>query len=140
MAYPAALAVALGLLVWQLGARATADVTLLRGAGTPFTTDASGHIVNQIRVKIANRSSRDDRYHLSLEQAPEAQFVAPINPLPVAAGSVGQTSVFVVLPPSAIVQGNRDVRLRVTGQRGYHGSLPYELIGPEPLDRVGARR
>ena len=66
--YPVALAVAVGLLAFNLGTKADADVTLLRGAGAPFTRQPNGSVVNQVRVKIANRG-RGARASYTLEVA-----------------------------------------------------------------------
>ena len=57
--YPAALVVARRAPRLSTSARkADTDVTLLRGAGAPFTRQPDGSVVNQVRVKIANRDAR----------------------------------------------------------------------------------
>lgn len=128
--YPAALAACVGGLVWGLMARTVADVTLLRGLGTPFTVGAEG-VVNQVRIKVANRGREDRAYRIALEGAPEARLVAPINPLPVGAGEMGTTSVFVVLPRAGFRDGERMVRFLISDDRRWSEAFRYRLAGPK---------
>jgi cytochrome c oxidase accessory protein FixG len=135
--YPLALALALGLLVVTLATRSSADVTLLRGVGAPYTLGQDGNVVNQVRIKVANRAGADRRYRIALEGAPGARLVAPLNPLPVAAGRAQTTSVFVELPPGAFDRGVRPVRFRLSDGRGWARAFDYELVGPEPAAGEG---
>src|SRR5690606_13549749 len=54
--YPALLVILVGLLVFVVAGRESAEVKVLRGVGAPFTEQADGTVTNQIRVRIANRS------------------------------------------------------------------------------------
>jgi len=131
--YPAALAVVLGLLVWQLGTRADTEVTVLRGKGAPFTFEADGSIVNQVRLKIANRSDGERHYGIALEGGGDARLIAPINPFPVPAHRTAETSVFVVLPCGALPGGRRDVTIRIAdtpGSGGFVRNYAWRLVGP----------
>lgn len=128
--YPAVLAVALGLLIYNLGTRAEADVTLLRGLGAPFTREPTGMIINQVRVKITNRSRTERRYQVALTEGEPLRLVGPVNPVPVRAGHTAETSFFVVLPPAAFSAGERAVTLRVSDGEGYRAEFPYRLLGP----------
>ncbi len=134
--YPATLALCLGLLVWGLATRTNADVTLLRGLGTPYTVETDGGVVNQVRIKVANRGTVDRAYRIALEGAPEARLVAPINPFPVAAGGMGTTSVFVVSPATAFRKGERTVRFRIADGERWSEGFPYRLAGPEGEGRT----
>jgi cytochrome c oxidase accessory protein FixG len=129
--YPAALAVVLGLFVWMLGTKADTDVTLLRGAGAPYSVEADGDVVNQVRLKVTNRGADERRYAITLEGADGGRLIAPMNPLAVAPGAVAQTSVFVVLPRDAFADGVRDVHFGVDDGGRFHGRFPYRLVGPE---------
>ena len=128
--YPVVLAVCLGLLAWGLATRSHAEVTLLRGLGVPYTRGADGSVVNQVRIKLANRADDDRAYGIALEGAPEARLIAPINPLPVAGGEMKTTSVFVVLPASAFRGGERAVAFRIADGTRWSESFPYRLVGP----------
>ena len=131
--YPAALALTLGLFVWQLGSRAPAEVVLLRGAGAPFTVANDGRVVNQIRLKIRNRGASEARYAIALAGAEPGALVAPINPFPVPPGASAETSVFVTLPPGAFHDGRRDVTVRVSDAGDtvvFARNVPWRLSGP----------
>lgn len=131
--YPAALAACLAALVWALATRTGADVTLLRGLGTPYTLAAGGEVANQVRIKVANRGREDRAYRIDVEGVPEARLVAPENPLPVGAGRMGMTSVFVLLPRTAFEGGERTITFRIADGARWSGRFRYRLAGP----RVG---
>ena len=129
--YPLALAVAVGLLAFNLGIKADTDVTLLRGAGAPFIRQPDGHIVNQIRVKVTNRTAHARSYRLELSGVPGGALVAPRNPLPVAASSTAETSVFVVVPEASFTDDRLPATVRVSDGSAFALDTPFELIGPD---------
>lgn len=130
VAYPAILAVSLGLLVYNLGARPVADVTVLRGLGAPFTRDAEGMVVNQVRLKIVNRSRAERLYLIALPEGSEARLVVPRNPVPVTGGATVEASLFVVASPGAFRGGEHLITFVITDQAGFEGRYPYRLVGP----------
>jgi cytochrome c oxidase accessory protein FixG len=107
-----------------------AEVTILRGIGAPYTENGP-HVVNQIRIKIQNRGSATQNYHVELADLPTAQLISPEDPLPVPAGEHRTTSVFVMAPKSVLSHGRRAVHFRITDSNGYRAEFPYELLGPE---------
>jgi len=128
--YPVALAGTLGLFVTLLMTRSDADVTVLRGLGTPYTVQADGRVVNQVRIKIANRGARERHFRLALAGVPEDALIAPINPFPVPAGQTRTTSAFVVVPEKSFEQGERPVRWQIGHEGGFRVEVPYRLVGP----------
>lgn len=106
-----------------------ADVIVLRGLGTPFEL-RDGLAVNQIRVKVRNRTDEAARYQIELLDAPGAKLIAPENPLPVAPREQRSTSVFVMIEPAALTGGQRPVRFRVSDGAGFETVLRYRLLGP----------
>ena len=131
--YPAALALVLGLFVWQLGTRADTEVTVLRGRGAPYTFEADGSVVNQVRLKIANRSDVERRYAIALDGGEDAKLIAPINPFPVPAHRTAETSVFVIVPAGALPSGRRDITFRVEdapGSGAFARNYTWRLVGP----------
>ncbi len=131
--YPAALGVVLGLFVWQLGTRADTEVTMLRSRGAPYTFEADGSVVNQVRLKIANRSDVGRRYVIALEGGADAHLIAPINPFPVPAHRTAETSVFVVVPAGALADGRREVTFRIEdapGSGAFARNYAWCLVGP----------
>ena len=135
--YPLALVLFVGAFAWQVGTKATADVTLLRGTGVPFVLDAQGRVSNQVRVKIANRTHEDRAYSIEVVGVEAGSVIAPMNPFPVAAGHTETTSIFVLLPAGSFTRGQRDVTLRISDGARFTAEYPYRLLGPEADGRPG---
>jgi cytochrome c oxidase accessory protein FixG len=129
--YPFALTLALGGFAITLGHRQSAEVTVLRGLGAPYTIEPDGRVANQLRLRIANRSNATQAYVISVDGAAEGTVVIPQNPFEVRAGKMETTSLFVLLPPSAFSGGERVVTVQVTDSAGFRDSVPYRLVGPE---------
>ncbi len=129
--YPAALAVAVGLLAFNLGTKPDTDVTLLRGAGAPFTRQPNGSVVNQIRVKITNRDAEARRYRLEVAGVSGASLIAPQNPLTVPGARTVETSIFVVVPEASFTEDRLPSTIRVTDGAGFTLDIRFELVGPE---------
>jgi len=128
--YSVILAVMFGAFAVSLAGKSTADVTLLRGIGAPFTVLPNGEISNQIRVKIANRSPEERSYLIELIDAGEMVLIAPENPLTVAAGDTQMTGAFVTGPRSAFSGGETTVTLKIGDGVDYSRQLTYRILGP----------
>lgn len=129
--YPLLLAVVWGALVWALAHQQPAEVTVLRGLGTPFTALPTGEISNQLRVKIVNRAGEDRRYLIEIVDGEGLRLVAPENPVAVAAGQQTTASVFVTASPAVFAdRGERPVRLRVSDGTGFETAASSMLLGP----------
>jgi len=129
--YPAALVITVGLLAFNLGTKADTDVTLLRGAGAPFTRQPDGSVVNQIRVKITNRDAAERSYRLEVTGVAGASLIAPQNPVTVPGSRTVETSVFVVVPESRFEDDRLPSSIRVSDGAGFTLDIPFELVGPE---------
>lgn len=135
--YPLVLVVLIGGLFTSMATKAPADITVLRGLEAPFIEQSDGRIANQVRVKITNRRNDEQQYQLDFQGLPGAEgsesavaVIAPENPLTVTAGATHATSVFVLLPRSAFVNGERAITIVVTDSKGYIERIPYRLLGP----------
>jgi cytochrome c oxidase accessory protein FixG len=117
-------------LVFALQHEPKTDVTLLRGIGAPFSESAEG-VMNQIRVKIRNRSDAERSYRVELVDFAEAKVIAPELPLRVAQGEQRSTSLFVVAPHTAFTQGRRDIVFLVSDGAAFRERFTYNLLGPE---------
>ncbi len=129
--YPAALALTVGLLAFNLGTKADTDVTLLRGGGAPFTRQPNGSVVNQIRVKITNRDAAERAYRLEVSGVEGASLIAPQNPVTVPGAKTVTTSIFVVVPEESFADDRLPSTIRVTDGAGFTIDIPFELVGPE---------
>jgi len=131
LVYPAVLALTGGLFVWALVTRADSGVTLLRGTGEPFTVQQDGRVLNPIRVKVTNHGAAPRRYAIALAADPALSLVAPMNPLPVAAGKTVTTTVFVVATRAAFRAGEHPVTFELSDGDRWKESVVYRLVGPE---------
>ena len=142
--YPLALAVFLGGFAYSLATRDAADVTVLGGAGEPFTRQDDGRIANQLRVKIVNRTNGDQDYRIEVVGASEGSVIVPQNPLAVATGQTAVTPLFILLPGTAFHDGEHRVTIRVSDRAGFLTEVPYRLVGPQDesdaRDRSGKDR
>lgn len=128
--YAAILVIMAGALVVSLVGKSTADVTLLRGLGAPYTRLPNGQISNQIRLKITNRSGEERQYHFRPSD-PDLGYVAPENPMTLADGESRLTAAFINAPPTAFVDGEITIAIIVEDRVDFHTERPYRLLGPE---------
>ena len=133
--YPMLLLAVWGMLGWSLAHRQSADVTVLRGVGSPFTLLPSGEVSNQIRIKIVNRAAGDRRYLIELADGEGLHLIAPDNPVAVGTGHAVTATVFVTAPRSAFQAGAREIRFMVSDGLDFSASMPYRLLGPEESRR-----
>ncbi len=135
--YPVAFAIVFGLFLFFLAYRATTEVTVLRGTGAPYTLENDSTVVNQVRLRLANRNHDVRHYRLSLVGAPDANLIAPINPFPVGSGEIGTATVFVVSPRRDFREGERTVLFRVEDGERFGRNFLYRMPGPEAEEADG---
>ena len=131
--YPALLVILVGLLVFVVAGRESAEVKVLRGVGAPFTEQADGTVTNQIRVRIANRSEETTAYSLRVVGPEGVTLVAPMNPVTVAPDAVESAPAFLQAPRAAFAQGDVKVEIVVEAPDGWSTTLPFKLLGPGGL-------
>jgi len=128
--YSAILLVMFGAFAFSLAGKQTADITLLRGLGAPFTILPSGEVSNQIRIKIANRAPEERSYLIELDAADDLTMIAPENPLTVAPGETEMTGLFITAPASAFGEGEAAVTLTISDGIDFSKELQYRILGP----------
>jgi cytochrome c oxidase accessory protein FixG len=131
IAYPLLLIVVFGALGFALAEKDPADITILRGLGSPFMQLPTGEISNQIRVKIVNRSGAPRDYLIELADPAGLKLVAPQNPVPLQDRKTGTASVFVLAAPERFVDGEHQVVFRVSDGGEFVKEMPYVLLGPK---------
>ncbi|MBM4187761.1 MAG: cytochrome c oxidase accessory protein CcoG [Gemmatimonadetes bacterium] len=134
--YPAALTASVGLFLFFLTTQADTDVTLLRGIGAPYTFEADGRVINQVRIRVNNRAGTERQYRIDLARADGAEMIAPENPLAVAAGELKTTSVFVVGPRSLFHNGERAIEFRLSDGADFSATFSYTIVGPVEDDNA----
>lgn len=128
--YPLAFVLFFGGFLVSLATRSPADVTLLGPIGAPFTRDNAGEVVNQVRIRVANRTTEERHYTISYVDEPGARVIAPENPLRVAPGETVTTSVFVTQDPIRFTAGERRVRFRIADGARFEREFTWRLPGP----------
>ena len=131
IAYPLLLVVVFSALGLALARKDSADITVLRGLGSPFMELPSGEISNQIRVKLVNRSGQPREYQIDLAGATGLKLVAPQNPVPLQDRATETATVFVIATPDQFSDGQRAVTFRVTDGGEFVKEVPYVLLGPK---------
>jgi len=129
LVYPVILAASVAAL-FLLGSPRAAEVTVLRGLGAPYTLSGDS-VLNQIRIKIENRTDVEQNYRIQLEASPGLDLVAPENPLSVGAGTRSTTTVFVRSPVRGFKNGSRPIRFSIRDRAGFSESVDYHLLGPK---------
>jgi len=128
--YPAILFVLACAFGFVLAGKQTADVTLLRGLGVPFTELTPGEITNQIRVKIKNRSGQDAEYTIELAGGAQGRLATGEDPIPISIDETRTVPVLITLPRAAFQNGRYDATLRVSDGQQLDEELTYRLLGP----------
>jgi cytochrome c oxidase accessory protein FixG len=129
--YPAAFLLFFGAFIYALVTKPTADITLLgEVGGTPFTRQADGTVVNQLRVKIANRAPESRIFAVTLIDAPEAHVIAPELPITIRTGANATISMFIVVPASAFHDGEHRIRMVISDGLQFHAERSWRLVGP----------
>jgi polyferredoxin len=136
--YSAILLVMFGAFAVSLAGKSSADVTLLRGLGAPFSVLPNGDISNQIRLKIANRSPEERSYLIELVDGEGVTLVAPENPLVVDPGDTGMTGAFLTAPPAVFSAGELSITLRISDGADFSRDMSYRLLGPSGLAGGGS--
>jgi len=130
--YPALLAIVATLFVWSAGAgHETTKVWVERIHGPSFVTLPDGTISAQARIKLENESDEPRSYAIALVDAPDAKLRAPQLVWEVRPRKSQQIPLFVDLAPDTFVRGKREVRLRISDDRGFARVVEVTLLGPE---------
>jgi cytochrome c oxidase accessory protein FixG len=128
--YPLAFVAFFGAFLITLATRTPAEVVLLGPLGAPFTQGADGRVVNQVRLRVTNRTGETRSYSIDYLDEPGAEFVAPENPLVIAPGEQAATSVFVVQLAERFTGGERRIRFRISDGEAFTQEFVWRLTGP----------
>jgi len=128
--YSTILLIMFGTLAFSLVGKSSADVTILRGLGAPFSVLQTGEVSNQLRLKVANRTDEDRNYTFSLVNGDHLNLIAPENPLTVGPGDNRLTAAFITADPSAFSGGELEITLRIADGVDFEEIRTYRLLGP----------
>lgn len=110
------------------GKPSASEITLLRGLGAPFSENGD-QVINQLRLKVHNRTNSPRSFGVTVLGMPGARVVAPELPLLVAPSQQAVANFFVVAPRSEL-HGSRRIQLRI-GDAHDSQLVTYTLLGPE---------
>jgi cytochrome c oxidase accessory protein FixG len=128
--YPTLVVILLTAFSLVLAGKQSADVTLLRGFGQPYTQLQPGQVTNLIRVNIKNRSGQDQQYRMEVVGHPEVEFGIGQNPVPVAANQSHTETISLIVPREAYREGKLNIQLRITDGGEFDRTVDYQLLGP----------
>ncbi len=128
--YPAILAVLLTAFVIVLMSKKSADITLLRGFGQPYTELTPGQITNQFRLKIKNRGQQEAQYRIEVIGEDPTQLTLTEDRMTVAAGQSRTETVLATSPRKAFHNGKHEVTLRISDGKDFSKMVSWRLLGP----------
>ena len=128
--YPAILAVLLTAFVIVLMSKKSADITLLRGFGQPYTELTPGQITNQFRLKIKNRGQQEAQYRIEVIGEDPTQLTLTEDGMTVAAGQSRTETVLATSPRKAFHNGKHEVTLRISDGKDFSKMVSWRLLGP----------
>jgi cytochrome c oxidase accessory protein FixG len=127
--YPMIIALLGGLLTFLIVTRSPADVTILRGLGTPFIVTDSGEIENLLRVKITNRTDVPQRLAISVAEPAGVKAIPTRASIDLPPGEATVEPVRVLAPSSLFNMGGGEVTLRIAGN-GVNVERSCQILGP----------
>ena len=79
---------------------------------------------------VAWKAALGTGYTITVLGADGGEVIAPESPLTVKANDLRTTSLFILLPRSAFVNGQHDVTIRITAGPSFTTDTPFNLLGP----------
>ncbi len=128
--YPAIVAIVAVAFLVTLSQKKTADVTVMRNLGNPYTVLDGDRIANGIRIKITNRGKSDANYQIAPVNHPDAQISLADGIIAVAAGTSRTEGAQIIVPRSAFVDGAFEAAIRVSDGSMFDQTITYRLHGP----------
>ena len=129
--YPVLLAIAVTGLVWTAGTRAGATVNVERVSGPSFVDLGDGRIAAQVRIAVENDGDTTRRYHVSIVDAPDATLQLPDASWQAPSRRAIEFPVFVDVPRTSLVHGERKIHLRIDDDAGFERIVEVTLLGPD---------
>jgi cytochrome c oxidase accessory protein FixG len=129
VAYPLLFVIAGGLLAWTVRGRTGDELAIERAVGPAFVELPDGKISAQVRLRIENDGDAPRRYFLSL--APSDAILRSQATYELKPHKSVEVPVFVDVPRTSFVHGERIVYLQVHDSSGAERAMPVTLLGPE---------
>jgi cytochrome c oxidase accessory protein FixG len=128
--YPALLAVATGLLMFGVATRGSAEIWVERITGPSFVELPDGQIASQVRLKLENETDDARHYTISIADVVDAKLRISQQTWQLPARKSIEIPLFVDVPRSSFVGGERRITLRVDADNGFQRMVAVTLLGP----------
>jgi cytochrome c oxidase accessory protein FixG len=129
--YPLAIGIALSLFLAILATKFAFDARVLRSPGAPFTVAATGTVQNNFRIRLVNRSQKEQAYSVSVPQSDTKASWSTKDPIHLMPGETILAPMEVHFPVQRTAGiGFDDVKIVVKDSSGTERELPIRLAGP----------
>ena len=129
--YSIVLALLLSLLVFLLVSRTDLDVRLMRTAGMSYTSMPDGTIANLYNLKLSNKTHKEIKYSLKLENIPGEISVIGENDMTVKKEDYTHCQFFVKLNRNEIKSWKTELKIGLYQNGKKLKSVSAKFIGPE---------
>lgn len=132
--YPSLSALLFAALIGIVWNKSPFDASLLRGGGNPFTSLGVGRIHNSLKLRLVNRSTTPQTYHLAISRPEDATLeVMEPEKLLIGPGKSVLIPLSVTFPARLMGQGgNVWATLIVSDGDGQSRHMDCQLVGPMP--------
>lgn len=129
--YSIVLTLLLGLLVFLLVSRTDLDVRLMRTAGMSYTSMPDGTIANLYNLKLSNKTHKEIKYSLKLENIPGEILVIGENDMTVKKEDYTHCQFFVKLNRNLVKSWKTELKIGLYQDDKKIKSITANFIGPE---------
>jgi cytochrome c oxidase accessory protein FixG len=127
--YGALLTILLGVFATLLVVRKEGEFLVIRQSkAEPFQVLPDGHIANQFKVHIGNKSDEMRSYRISLVRSDPVSLVTPLSPFPVPAGTASTMPLFIEFKGDEFT--GKSVLVQVEDEKGILGRQEVPLLRP----------
>ena len=130
LVYLALLTIAWGSFAGMLLSRGVARAEIGRGGREPYRLLPGGEVASEQRVRITNQLTEPQRFTLTLVSPEAARLTTGGAPVEVPPDGHVAIRAVTNAPADLFVDGQLDVRYRLTSDRGFDEEIAFVLLGP----------
>lgn len=127
--YSAVILATTSLFTYFLLTKSPFDVMVLRQRGVPYRVDADGLVVNNVKVKLVNRTDTQQTYAFTMLEPQGARFEGLAESVTLDSGAMTTVDAALAAPASSFARGRGTVVLRIDSG-SYSRDVQYVLVGP----------
>jgi cytochrome c oxidase accessory protein FixG len=119
------------LIIFSLSNRQTAEFQIIRSVGAmPYSLTSEGKVINPYKIHLANKSDFLQHFRVASDEQ-ELELILPGSPFPVAPGSSNEVPIMVTVPKSSLLDGKREITIKVFSDQGLINESKITVLGPE---------